>query len=260
MKRLILPALLTLLGASLATSQRPNVSLEGATVYNYEIVKIYPHDPEAYTQGLEFSDGNFFEGTGVQGRSDIRRVKLETGEVLQKVPIPPNQFGEGITLFQGKLYQLTWQSRVGYIYDAKTMKLERTFKYRTEGWGLTHNGKELILSDGTPVIYFLDAKTQRVTNQIFVTAPDGSLVNHLNELEFINGEIWANVWMTDLIARINPKTGKISSFVNLKGLLSGVLTRDSNAVLNGIAYDTTGKRLFVTGKLWSFLYEIKLKK
>ena len=187
-------------------------------------------------------------------------MKLETGEVLQKVPIPSNQFGEGITLFQGKLYQLTWQSRVGYIYDAQTMKLERTFKYKTEGWGLTHNGKELILSDGTPVIYFLDTKTQRVTNQIFVTAPDGSPVNNINELEFVNGEIWANIWKTDLIARINPKTGKISSFVNLKGLPNGVLNRDANAVLNGIAYDAAGKRLFVTGKNWAFLFEIKLKK
>ena len=259
MKRLILPCLL-LLGVSLAVSQRPSVSLEGATVYNYEIAKIYPHDPGAYTQGLEFSDGEFFEGTGIEGRSDIRRVKLETGTVLQKVLIPDDKFGEGVTEFGGKLYQLTWQSRVGYIYDAKTMKLERTFKYKTEGWGLTHNDKELILSDGTPVVYFLDAKTQRVTNQIFVTAPNGSPVGNLNELEFVNGEIWANIWMTDLIARINPKTGKISSFVNLKGLPSGVLNRNSNAVLNGIAYDAVGKRLFVTGKNWAFLFEIKLKK
>ncbi len=259
MKRLILPTLL-LLGVSLASSQRPNVSLEGATVYNYEIVKIYPHDPTAFTEGLEYHEGDLFEGTGLEGASDIRRVKLETGEILQKVLIPANQFGEGVTEFGGKLYQLTWQSRVGYVYDAKSIKLEKTFKYKTEGWGLTHDDKQLIYSDGTPNIFFMDPKSLRVTSSIFVTAPDGSPVNSLNELEYVSGEIWANIWYTDLLARINPKTGKISSFVNLKGLPNGVLNRNSQAVLNGIAYDAAGKRLFVTGKNWAFLFEIKLKK
>jgi glutaminyl-peptide cyclotransferase len=259
MKRLILPCLL-LLGASLAASQRPSVSLEGATVYNYEIVKIYPHDPTAFTEGLEYHEGELFEGTGLEGESDIRRVKLETGEILQKALIPADKFGEGVTEFGGKLYQLTWRTKVGYVYDAKTMKLEKSFKYNTEGWGMTHDDKQLIYGDGTPNIYFMDSKSLRVTKSIFVTAPDGSPVNNLNELEFINGEIWANIWMTDLLARINPKTGKISSFVNLKGLPSGAPTANRDAVLNGIAYDAAGKRLFVTGKNWAFLFEIKLKK
>jgi glutaminyl-peptide cyclotransferase len=259
MKRLILPCLL-LLGVSLAASQRPSISLEGATVYNYEIVKIYPHDPTAFTEGLEYHEGDLFEGTGLDGQSDIRRVKLETGEILQKVLIPTNQFGEGVTEFGGKLYQLTWRSRVGYVYDAKSIKLEKSFKYKTEGWGLTHDDKQLIYSDGTPNIFFMDPKTLRVTGSIYVTAPDGKPVNNLNELEYINGEIWANIWYSDLLARIDPKTGKISSFVNLKGLPSGVLNRNSQAVLNGIAYDAAGKRLFVTGKNWAFLFEIKLKK
>jgi glutaminyl-peptide cyclotransferase len=259
MKRLILPILL-LLGVSLATSQRPEVSLEGATVYNYEILKIYPHDSTAFTEGLEYHEGDLFEGTGLDGQSDIRRVKLETGEILQKVLIPADKFGEGVTEFGGKLYQLTWRSRVGYVYDSKTIKLEKTFKYKTEGWGLTHDDKQLIYSDGTPNIFFMDPKSLRVTSSIYVTAPDGSPVNNLNELEYVNGEIWANIWYSDLLARINPKTGKISSFVNLKGLPSGVLNRNSQAVLNGIAYDAAGKRLFVTGKNWAFLFEIKLKK
>jgi glutaminyl-peptide cyclotransferase len=259
MKRLILPCLFVL-GVSLATSQRPEVSLEGATVYNYEIVKIYPHDPTAFTEGLEYDKGELFEGTGGTGSSDVRRVKLETGEVLQKVLIPADQFGEGVTEFGGKLYQLTWRTRIGYVYDAKTLKLEKTFKYNTEGWGFTHDDKQLIYSDGTPNIFFMDPKSLKVTKSIFVTAPDGSPVNNLNELEYINGEIWANVWLTDLIARINPKTGKISSFVNLAKLPTGLLRPNGDAVANGIAYDAAGKRLFVTGKLWSFLYEIKLKK
>jgi glutaminyl-peptide cyclotransferase len=259
MKRLILPVLL-LLGVSLAASQRPSVSLEGATVFNYEILKIYPHDPGAYTEGLEYHEGELFEGTGLEAKSDVRRVKLETGEVLQKVLIPADKFGEGVTEFRGKLYQLTWRSRIGYVYDAKTMKLEKSFKYNTEGWGFTHDDKQLIYGDGTPNIFFMDPKSLKVTNSIFVTAPDGSPVNNLNELEYINGEIWANIWLTDLVARINPKTGKISSFVNLMALPSGVLGRNPDAVLNGIAYDAAGKRIFVTGKNWSFLYEIKLKK
>jgi glutaminyl-peptide cyclotransferase len=259
MKRLILPVLL-LLGVSLASSQRPEVSLKGATVYNYEILKIYPHDPTAFTEGLEYHEGELFEGTGLEGESDIRRVKLETGEVLQKVRIPASQFGEGVTEFRGKLYQLTWRTKVGYVYDAKTMKLEKSFKYNTEGWGMTHDDKQLIYGDGTPNIYFMDPKTLKVTGSIFVTASDGRPVNNLNELEYINGEIWANIWMTDLLARINPKTGKISSFVNLKGLPSGVPTANRDAVLNGIAYNAAGKRLFVTGKNWAFLFEIKLKK
>ena len=238
----------------------PRVALEGATVYGYEVVKIRPHDPQAFTQGLVYHKGEFYEGTGLEGRSELRRVELETGKVLQRKGIPADQFGEGITLLNDKLYQITWKSKKGYVYRRATMTLEKTFTYATEGWGLTHDGKRLILSDGTPTLYFLDPKTLKVTDSVFVKQPDGTPLRNINELEFIGGEIWANVWQTDVIARIDPKTGKVGSFVNLAGLLpkNTDLTRGAD-VLNGIAYDGDGKRIFVTGKLWPFVFEIKLK-
>ena len=262
MKRLLLIVCSAVLMAALAVAQfdAPKVSLEGATVYGYEVVKVYPHDPQAFTQGLVFFEGGVFEGTGLEGRSELRQVELETGKVLKRRGIAADQFGEGITLFENKLYQLTWKSRKGYVYDRASFKLIRTFAYPTEGWGLTHDGKRLILSDGTPTLYFYDPKTLKSTGSVFVTQPDGTPLRNLNELEYINGEIWANVWQTDYIARIDPKSGKVTSFVNLTGLLpkNTNLTRNAD-VLNGIAYDPQDKRVFVTGKLWPFLFEIKLK-
>ena len=226
--------------------------------YGYEIVHIYPHDRAAFTQGLVFINGKLYEGTGQEGQSSLREVDLQTGNVLKKVDVPEPYFAEGIALLNNKIYQLTWQHQVGFIYNADNFEQVGKFNYSGEGWGLTTDGHSLILSDGTNHIRFLDPDSFQVTKTIAVV--DGNLpVNELNELEYVNGEIYANIWHDNRIVTIDPQTGHINGWIDLTGLLPPGDVQDEEAVLNGIAYDQAGNRLFVTGKLWPRLFEIKLK-
>jgi len=230
---------------------------ERIPVYGYEVVHVYPHDANAFTQGLVFHDGNLLESTGEVGHSSLRRVGIDDGKVLQKVEVPPPFFAEGITLLKGKIYQLTWQHQLGFVYDALTFEKTGEFKYTGEGWGLANDGQSLILSDGTNRIRFLDPDSFQVTRTIAVI--DGKTpVLELNELEYVKGEIYANIWHNDRIARINPQTGAVVGWVDLAGLLKPGEVQDEEAVLNGIAYDETSGRLFVTGKLWPKIFEIRL--
>ena len=227
--------------------------------YGFQVVRSYPHDRTSFTQGLIVRDGFFYEGTGHYGQSALRKVKIETGEVLQHKVLDAQYFGEGITEWKGSLLQLTWQSQIGFVYDVHTFERTRTFTYKGEGWGLTHDGTRLILSDGTPKLRFLDPATFKETGSIVVRGARGP-VEDLNELEFIHGEIFANVWQTDRIARIDPKSGRISGWIDLTGLMSAAERGTADAVLNGIAYDAAADRLFVTGKLWPRIFEIRLVK
>jgi glutamine cyclotransferase len=228
-----------------------------ADVYTYEIVNQYPHDPAAFTQGLVWFEGEFYEGTGLRGESTLRRVEPETGTVQQIISLPANYFGEGITLWEDQIIQITWQEQTALVYDRETFEQIGQFTYETEGWGITHDGRNLIMSDGTNTLTFRDPETFAETGQIQVM--DGnSPISQLNELEFINGEVWANVWQTDRIARIDPTTGQVTGWVDLAGLRPPETQGDSNAVLNGIAYDAMNGRLFVIGKRWPVLYEIEV--
>ncbi len=226
-------------------------------VYGYQVIEEYPHDPRAYTQGLVYVDGTLYEGTGRRGQSTLRRVDLETGEVLQGVRLPDDYFGEGITLFEDRLYQLTWTSGTGFVFDRESFDLVSTFTYPTEGWGVTHDGEQLIMSDGTTQLYFLDPDTLTTTRQVTVMA-DGTPIDQLNELEYIDGVIYANIWQTDRIAQIDPVNGEVIAWIDLTGLFPPEKRSEAQAVLNGIAYDAETERLFVTGKLWPSLYWIEL--
>ncbi len=217
----------------------------------------YPHDREAFTQGLVIENGVLYEGTGLYGESTLRRVNMQTGVVEQSVPLPAEVFGEGVTVFGDQLIQLTWQSQIGYVYDAQTFQLERTFSYPGEGWGLTDDGSQLFMSDGTATLRMLDPVTFEERGRLDVTDVTGP-VTMLNELEFIRGEIWANVWQTDHIVRIDPQTGSVLGWIDLTGLLSQEERAQGADVLNGIAYDQVTERVFVTGKLWPKLFEIEL--
>ncbi len=222
--------------------------------YTYSIVRSYPHDTGAFTQGLVFEDGVLYEGTGEFGRSSLRRVDLETGSVLQEVKLSDDYFGEGIAIVDGRIVQLTWLSNVGFVYDKASFGLLGNFSYPTEGWGITYNGSRLIMSDGSSNLYFLDQSTFERVGQVSVLEGNVSVTN-INELEFINGDVYANIWMQQKIAIINPQTGQVKAWIDLTGIYS---SNDINAVLNGIAYDSQTDRLFITGKNWSKLYEIKL--
>lgn len=226
-------------------------------VESYRVVHTYPHDARAFTQGLVFVNGMLYESTGLVGQSSLRMVDLATGRVLQKHDLATKYFGEGLTDWQNQLIQLTWQSHVGFVYDTFSFRTLRTFNYPWEGWGLTHDSRHLILSDGTSVLHLLDPATFRPVGKIQVTA-DGKPVLNLNELEYIHGEIYANIWETNRIARISPATGKVIEWIDLSGLRPPSVQQNDNAVLNGIAYDSQHDRLYVTGKLWPNLYEIKL--
>jgi len=220
-----------------------------------EVIADYPHDPNAFTQGLVIHDGVLYEGTGRNGESGIRIVDLETGTVTKRENLSSRYFGEGITILGDKVYQLTWQSHLGFVYNLATLKLEKNFFLPGEGWGLTHDGQQLIVSDGTAMLRFLDPTSLKETRRVVVTQ-DGLPVNRLNELEYINGEIWANVWYTNTIVRINPANGQIAARIDLSELNQ---SRGQDDVLNGIAWDAQSQRLFVTGKLWSRLYEIRVR-
>ncbi|HMF96527.1 MAG TPA: glutaminyl-peptide cyclotransferase [Vicinamibacterales bacterium] len=222
----------------------------------YQVVRVYPHDPEAFTQGLQYLGGVLYEGTGLVGRSSIRRVALDTGKVEQKRDVPAPYFGEGITVWKNDLIELTWQSHVAFVYDRVSFAPKKRFSYPGEGWGLTFDGTNLIMSDGTDELRVLDPSTFAEKRRIKVTAA-GAPLRNLNEVEYVKGEIFANIWQTDYIARIAPDTGKVGAYLDLRGLLSPQ-ERAQTDVLNGIAYDAEHDRLFITGKLWPKLFEIRV--
>lgn len=226
--------------------------------YTYEVVHVYPHDPEAFTQGLVFRDGDLLESTGLYGYSSFRDVELNTGRVLKEVTVPSQYFAEGLAVIGDKAYQLTWKSGVGFIYNVDTFEKLGEFLYDGEGWGLTTDGHLLVLSDGTSRIRFLDPADFHVVRTIDVTAR-GRPIDQLNELEWINGEIFSNVWQTDLVVRIDPATGAVRGEVNFLGLLPSSDRAPDTDVLNGIAYDSATGRLFVTGKKWPHIYEVRLR-
>ncbi len=253
--------LLALAGVALtvwnATAAQNGAQKNSIPTFGYTTVNVYPHDTKAFTEGLVYHDGSLFESIGLNGQSELRKVELETGKVLKREVIPPQYFAEGLTLVGDKLIQLSWQTQKGFVYDRDSFKLLRTFTYPTEGWGLTYDGKRLIMSDGTPSLYFLDPTTFKRTGSVTVTGPDGPIRN-LNELEFVDGQVYANVWQTEKIVRIDPRSGKVTAFIDLTGLLPRTDLTAGADVLNGIAYDAKGKRLFVTGKYWPFLFQINL--
>ncbi len=230
---------------------------EAIPVYTYQVINTYPHDKNAFTQGLAFDNGVLYEGTGRYGQSSLRKVDLETGNILQIRELPAQFFGEGLTINENKIIQLTWQSNVGFVYDKYSFELLREFPYPTEGWGITHDGKHLIMSDGTSTLHVLDPETFEEISQVEVFAGDEPITG-LNELEYVQGKIYANIWQTDSIAMITPQTGQVIGWIELTGLLSPEDYRERVDVLNGIAYDDRNGRLLVTGKLWPRLFEIKL--
>jgi len=230
----------------------------GTPVYGYEVVNVYPHDRDAFTQGLLYRDGVLYESTGLNGRSSLRKVQLETGKVLQQISVDSRYFAEGLVDWGARLVQLTWNTNVGFVYDLASLKPQQTFSYTGEGWGLARDEKRLIMSDGTSTLRFLDPQTFKVTGQVAVT--DGNTaVRDINELEVIDGQVYANVWLTDRIAIIAPESGRVTAWLNLAGLMAKT-GLSGDAVLNGIAYDAQRKRLFVTGKLWPSLFEIRVRR
>jgi glutamine cyclotransferase len=224
-------------------------------VCTYRVVAEYPHDALAFTQGLVYRDGELYEGTGLRGESTLRRVDLTTGAVEQRIALDAQFFGEGVAVLGGDIFQLTWQEQTGFVYDLATFELKRTWSYGGEGWGLTDDGRQLIMSNGTASLYFWDPATLTVTNFLTVTDAAGPVVR-LNELEYIRGYVYANIWQTDRIAKINPVTGVVEAYLDLSGLLPADLRTPNTDVLNGIAYDGANDRLLVTGKRWPRLYDI----
>ena len=247
-----------------ANSPSPQTS-GNIPVYTYEIVNTYKHDQRAFTEGLFYHDGFLYESTGQEGKSNLRKVELETGKVLDQYNLPPDLFGEGISLFNGKIYQLTWRAEHGFVYDLNGFKLLSEFNYKGEGWGMTTDGKQLIMSDGTHVIRFIEPEKFETQRTITVFREDGQPLMNINELEYIKGEIWANVWHSESInkpnhiARIDPQTGRLLGWINLDGISPEDVERGDENTLNGIAYDAEGDRIFVTGKNWKRLFEIKVK-
>ena len=250
---MVVALLISLLAAAAALQGPARIPVQ-----TYQVQRAYPHDPAAFTQGLFYRDGFLYESTGLQGQSTVRKVRLADGKVMQMASIPPDQFGEGSTDWGKEIVSLTWQHGIGYRWDRATLRRTGSFRYEGEGWGLTQDGRSLILSDGTPWLRFMDPVSFKEQRRIQVTA-DGRPVPQLNELEWVKGEILANIWQTNLIARIDPKTGAVKGWIDLAGLGSTAPSGDPDNVLNGIAYDAKQERLFVTGKRWPRIYEIKLK-
>jgi glutamine cyclotransferase len=236
----------------------PTPAAPAVTHYTYEVIATWPHDARAFTQGLVFRNGEFVESTGLYGQSSLREVEVNTGRVLKQVPVPSQYFAEGLAVIGDQAYQLTWRNGKGFVYDADTFRLEKEFAYDGEGWGLATDGHWLILSDGTNRIRFLDPVTFKVVRTIEVLE-NGRPVNRLNELEWVNGEIFSNVWQTDEIVRIDPATGQVRGVIDFSGLLAPLDRGPETDVLNGIAYDAANDRLFVTGKRWPKIYEVRLK-
>lgn len=247
--------LLTLLAVVVTAALIPGAPAQPGP--GFVVVAEYPHDDQAFTQGLAFAGKGFFEGTGLNGRSSIRKVRLVDGTVRRIRDLPERFFGEGVTILDGRLYQLTWQNGKAFVYDLRTFKRKARFSYEGEGWGLTDNGSKLIMSDGSEVIEWRDPKTFEVLRSISVS-DEGEAVTRLNELEWIDGEIWANVWPTDLIVRIDPSDGEVLSWIDLTTLADRERAEGNPDATNGIAYRPKGDRLFVTGKQWAHVYEIDL--
>ncbi|MGI9532433.1 glutaminyl-peptide cyclotransferase [Lutimonas sp.] len=229
------------------------------TVYTYELINEFPHDNQAFTQGFVYHDGYFYESTGQNGRSTLRKTEIATGKIVQKIDLDRQYFGEGMTIKDGKIYQLTWRKKVGFVYDLATFELEKTFDYgqSLEGWGLTHNNKYLVKTDGTERMWFVDPETFKEVSYI-ETYTNKRKAEKLNELEFVKGKIYANIWQQNSILIVEPSTGAIEGIVSLKGLQSKAGQEGEDNVLNGIAYDTENDRLYVTGKNWNKVFEIKL--
>lgn len=249
LRRISVLALCVLASIAPATSQTPQ--------YGYQVVHVYPHDRNAFTQGLEFRAGFLYEGTGLEGQSTLRKVKLETGKVEQQIDLAPEFFGEGITVVNQQIVQLTWRSQIGFVYDQATLRRLRSFKYPGEGWGLANDGSQIYMSDGSAQIRCWDAGSL-LEKRRFTVHDAGRPVTRLNELEYVRGEIYANVWQTDRIVRFSPVDGKVLGWIDLSGILSAADRAEQVDVLNGIAYDALGDRLFVTGKLWPKLFEIRV--
>ena len=228
-------------------------------IYGYKIINSYPHSTESFTQGLVFDNGTLYESTGLNGRSGIQIVDLETGKIIKSKAIADKYFGEGITIVEDKIIQLTWRAQKGFVYNKNTFDLLKTFSYDSQGWGITYNGKYLIMSDGSNILYFMDPRTFKVRGKLEVYDGDRKL-DKLNELEYIDGKIYANVWGTEKLAIINPKTGQVTAWIDLRGLLSKEDKQNRIDVLNGIAYNEENQKLYVTGKLWPKLFEIEIVK
>ena len=237
--------------SSIAAQRKP------APVQSYKVVATFPHDTSSFTQGLVFaSDGQLYESTGLEGESTLRRVDIATGQTLQKIDVPSQYFAEGLAMVGDELLQLTWRHKLGFVYDRKTFKQKRTFSYKTEGWGIAYDGTaSLVMSDGSDTLTFLDPKSLAVAKTLRVMDA-GRPVSNLNELEWIEGEIWANIWMTDRIARISPRTGEVNAWIDLSSLYPASQRMPPADVMNGIAYDKATRRIYITGKKWPRLYQI----
>jgi len=255
--RLLIPGFIILLASAIVLFFILSRKSDTPAAWTYKIVNTFAHNPKAFTQGLVFENGFLYEGTGLYGKSKLRKVELETGNVLQEHKLPDEFFGEGITIFGDRIVQLTLKSKVGFVYNKDTFELLREFNYSTEGWGLTHDGEYLIMSDGTPMLYFLDPQTFKLNHKIMALDRD-SPVWGLNELEYIDGQVYANVWPTERIVKIEPETGRVIGWIDFEGILAPQDHSEPVDVFNGIAYDPTGRRMFVTGKFYPKLYEIKL--
>ena len=256
MDKRIAAAVIVILGIIIAyTYYSRETTIEPS--YTYQVVNKYPHDPEAFTQGLVVSEDIFYEGTGLYGESSLRIVEPETGESIQSISLAPEYFGEGVTILADRVYQLTWREHTGFVYDLELNQIT-TWSIPGEGWGLTENGTHLVMSDGTSTLTFIDPETLTVVQTITVTS-EGEPVTMLNELEYIEGHVYANIWQTDQIAIIDPETGTVASWIDLTGLQDQLDTTEGIDVLNGIAYDKETGKIYVTGKHWPNLFEIKLK-
>lgn len=248
----LLRALILLPALALTASAAP---LPAPTTVAARALARHPHDASAFTQGLFIRDGRLYESTGFEGRSTIREVELKTGRVIRQTSLPADQFGEGATDFGPNIYSITWQGGIGHRWRLADFKRIGGFRYAGEGWGLTQDGRQLILSDGTATLRFLDPRTMAVTRRVTVT-DNGRPKDQLNELEYVDGEILANIWHEDRIARIDPRTGRIKGWIDLTAIVAATPRRDPEAVLNGIAWDKSARKLYVTGKLWPTLYQI----
>jgi glutamine cyclotransferase len=258
--KLFLPVLAVLVVAGIVaqtTVRKQEKTVAAVPVYGYQIVHMFPHDRNAFTEGLEYHDGFLYESTGLNRRSSLRKVRLETGEVVQSIPLADQYFGEGITILGSEILQLTYKTEVGFVYSLKDFHLLRQFSYKGEGWSLTHNATSVFMDDGTSEIRVWDPKTLVERRRIRVHEGARTIAN-VNELEYVEGELYANIWQTDRIARISPVTGAVTGWIDLSGILSPMYRNGSEDVLNGIAYDAVHKRLFVTGKLWPELFEIRI--
>jgi len=263
--KILLRSVLSFYKAESNISNSSNLSLptdldSSSRSIQYKIVKTYPHVPDSFTQGLAYEDGYLYEGVGQYGSSELRRVRLETGEILQSFKLPGQVFGEGITIFEDKVFQLTWKARTGFIIDKARFALLKIFRYPVpiEGWGLTNDGENLIISDGTSTLYFINPESYTVSKLLKVYDHTGQ-IKKINELEYIEGAIFANIWQTDKIIRVDKSSGKVTGIIDLKKIVPNKYKDHQDYVLNGIAYDSKNKRIFVTGKMWPLIYEIELE-